>query len=724
MAFRPWKSAAVAVVQVVGILLFVTGFFPSKPAETGFNNEAINVPHKFERMVFMIVDALRSDLIFEENAQWPTVHALIRGGHALPFTAYSDPPTVTMPRLKGLTTGSMPNFLDAILNIAESDTSSSLVNYDSWVGQMKRKGKILKLFGDNTWLKLFPDTFEEADGTSSFFVSDYEEVDLNVTRHLPSQLSSRNWDAMILHFLGMDHIGHKSGPRSPLMRAKQLQMDEVVRNIFESMDNSTLLVLAGDHGMNEVGNHGGSSIGETSAALLLVSSAFREPKDAPLPSTPNFKYYNSVSQVDLVPTISFLMGLPVPKNNVGIVIPQLLELWDAAAQQRILEYHCSRIGIVESCTWPNVTETQRDRNQDSTEYNLTRMLAGIMILGICSVYALCKVWQIKSEDRFIASAIGLLYMGIMFGSSTIEEEHYFWYWSFGSLVALGYLRAPNLRWVLMLVVFRLARGFHHCGQKWVIGVSTGQWLAAHPAILWLLVFITYLHFASFRNALPLFASFCFKVSEAYYGGERLPSVLIPLIVPVKWLPWLPRFVFLFSAILCLFGKKLSALCVILLLQSRTVNSPLLVLYDILLDLVGRQPYSSQIFKSQLLLVLQFAFFFIAGGSNSLATIDLVNAYNGVGSYNVPAVTILTYVGNWIGPIFSAASALTTRVDIKVHFCTLQWVYSAAVLGITAACYVLRAHLFVWTVFSPKLLYVGAWLAFQHLLSDHLLVCIE
>ena len=31
-------------------------------------------------------------------------------------------------------------------------------------------------FGDNTWLKLFPNSFTRYDGTSSFFVNDYTEV--------------------------------------------------------------------------------------------------------------------------------------------------------------------------------------------------------------------------------------------------------------------------------------------------------------------------------------------------------------------------------------------------------------------------------------------------------------------------------------------------------------------------------------------------------------------
>ncbi len=38
---------------------------------------------------------------------------------------------------------------------------------------------------------------------------------------------------------------------------------------------------------------------------------------------------------------------------------------------------------------------------------------------------------------------------------------------------------------------------------------------------------------------------------------------------------------------------------------------------------------------------------------------------------------------------------------------------AAVTGVMAACMALREHLFVWTVFSPKYLYVAAWSLGQH-----------
>jgi ethanolaminephosphotransferase len=77
-----------------------------------------------------------------------------------------------MPRVKAMTTGSVPTFLDVILNFLESDTTSSLADQDTWLAQMRAKeGGKLVMYGDDTWLKLFPRFFGRADGTSSFFVS-------------------------------------------------------------------------------------------------------------------------------------------------------------------------------------------------------------------------------------------------------------------------------------------------------------------------------------------------------------------------------------------------------------------------------------------------------------------------------------------------------------------------------------------------------------------------
>lgn len=112
-------------------------------------------------------------------------------------------------------------------------------------------------------------------------------------------------------------------------------MDGIVGRIFAAMETvpqlqSSLLVLCGDHGMNDAGNHGASSAGETSPALVFISPKLRaisRPLEVPAPYAEDFQYYSPVQQSDLAPTLGALLGFPVPKNNLGAIIPQFLPLW-------------------------------------------------------------------------------------------------------------------------------------------------------------------------------------------------------------------------------------------------------------------------------------------------------------------------------------------------------------------------------------------------------------
>ena len=120
------------------------------------------------------------------------------------------------------------------------------------------------------------------------------------------------------------------------MKPKQSEMDAVVQQMYDSIENkdhlrSTLLVLVGDHGMNDAGNHGGSAEGETSPALVFMSPKLETISTASgCPSNPltsSFDYYATVEQSDIAPTLAGLLGFPVPLNNLGVFIPQLLLLW-------------------------------------------------------------------------------------------------------------------------------------------------------------------------------------------------------------------------------------------------------------------------------------------------------------------------------------------------------------------------------------------------------------
>ena len=70
-----------------------------------------------------------------------------------------------------MTSGSIPGFIDVMLN-----AHSKAFLEDNLVTQMRHAQKRLVFYGDDTWLKLFPDHFFRSDGTTSFFVTDYTEV--------------------------------------------------------------------------------------------------------------------------------------------------------------------------------------------------------------------------------------------------------------------------------------------------------------------------------------------------------------------------------------------------------------------------------------------------------------------------------------------------------------------------------------------------------------------
>lgn len=144
-----------------------------KPRETNNNDDSDFVFSNNSGFSFTqrLAEYQSCSSIILSNNFGPCLYSLIRSGAALPLTGHASSPTVTMPRLKAITTGSVPSFLDVILNIAESDTSSTLAHQDTWLAQLKAKEGQLVMYGDDTWIKLFPGMFGRADGTTSFFVS-------------------------------------------------------------------------------------------------------------------------------------------------------------------------------------------------------------------------------------------------------------------------------------------------------------------------------------------------------------------------------------------------------------------------------------------------------------------------------------------------------------------------------------------------------------------------
>jgi GPI ethanolamine phosphate transferase 3 subunit O len=173
--------------------------------------------------------------------------------------------------------------------------------------------------GDETWTSLFPGHFVSnmTFPYESFNAWDLHTLDNGVLTHLiPLVKRKEEWDVLIAHFLGVDHAGHRYGPNHEAMNDKLKQMDSVITQLVQHIDEDTLLVVMGDHGMDPKGDHGGDSPGEVEAALWMYS---KRPSFGRIKNSPSER---SIAQIDLVPTLSLLLGLPIPFNNLGGPIPE------------------------------------------------------------------------------------------------------------------------------------------------------------------------------------------------------------------------------------------------------------------------------------------------------------------------------------------------------------------------------------------------------------------
>lgn len=333
--------------------------------------------------------------------------------------------------------------------------------------------------------------------------------------------------------------------------------------------------------------------------------------------------------------------------------------------------------------------------------------------------------------------------------------------------------------VPLLVILRVIRVWNQTGQKHAGEPDIAKtFLPAHHSILWFLVLATYIdvvqrlsrralfwtsqHVSSAASLALGIVALTFKMEFTKADAPELldglhPLTFLPpmkdvslitqarvLFVSIAALPLLTSFPAIYKRVFQagkvediaqppvdagMLRDQLSDLRLLhdlftlfLITQSRATNIPLFLLFEIqcsILELIELSGVEMTLTS----LLFQYASFFAFGGSNAISSIDLSNAYNGVAGYNVVAVGILTFCGNWAGPLWwtSATALLFSKRRIQgrgrwwfEHLSVLTAFISSSVLFVMLACTALRTHLFIWTVFSPKYLYSMAWSMGQHL----------
>lgn len=286
---------------------------------------------------------------FKEKKPWMDHLKIIQklasepGSSAKIFKAIADPPTTSLQRLKGLTTGGLPTFID----VGNSFGAPAIVE-DNLLQQLVQNGKKVVMMGDDTWLQLFPHHFEKSFPYPSFNVKDLDTVDNGCIEHLLPSLHEGNWDVLIAHFLGVDHAGHIFGVNTIPMIQKLEQYNDILENVVEALESqsgpgelheNTLLLVMGDHGQTLNGDHGGGSPEEVETSIFAKSFKrlpFSIPSELDTSSCGTNMdgkpiCFSTIEQLDFAATISAMLGVPFPFGSIGRVNPELYALGAGAS---------------------------------------------------------------------------------------------------------------------------------------------------------------------------------------------------------------------------------------------------------------------------------------------------------------------------------------------------------------------------------------------------------
>lgn len=750
---RRWGSL---ILQSLALAFFCSGFFqwtpsvvPSKAMNenTGSGMSATMETARpiFDKLVFMVIDALRADFVYGDRLGREGFPWLRRqGGRRRDFIAMARAPTVTLPRIKALTAGTAPRFLDLLSNLqgeVASEEAGAALKDSSWVAQTS-----VLHYGDDTWMRLFPGL--PGEGTHSFFVTDTVEVDHNVTRHLETALKRTDWTVLTLHYLGVDHIGHTGGITSPLMIPKLQEMDSVIRRVYEGLverdardGTKSVMIILGDHGMTDAGNHGGASPDELrTAAVFLSPHYWRERNNA---GDDGERDPMVIDQVDIAPTVALLLGLEVPRGSTGQFISATLPPDTGKDQRRtLLLKNAIQLGRLLG-QGPNLTDSASlDQVEAYIQAAAISLSANVgdyknahLILGILLMISSTLVAPLD----WAALGLGLVYGATQFASTFLEEEHFFWHFSFTSLCLLAWWFCQDQgrgrggwRYLLAALAHRMIYYWNSTGYLYQNDPDIRSILLKHPSaerILWLVSFVL----AGLMFGLLDWAQ---RLSGLWARLMRLTRLvlLIPLVIlgslmklgPLEQ-TLLERVVLFLLGLFMLTvlmggggrGRRKNdgyevysrgfALCLTFAILLKKHNALPMLIITIVSSFLLPSSLGVGPLDVGLSMSLLHSAYFLLGPCHLIPSIDFSPAYIGHTHYHPVLIPLVGYFVIWAGPLTVVGAR-----DVPGQVAPLFRALVGTMLLISVA--LQRNHLFVWTVFAPRLVFELGWHVFYLLFS--------
>ena len=171
----------------------------------------------------------------------------------------SSQPTVTSVRIKSVLNGGLSTFFETTEEFVSTEVVEDNILYQVKNRKDGFKDKIV-FYGDYIWEPLYGQYFDEIVKFQSQNTRDLDTLDNGVRKALLNKLrGDQDFKLLVSHVIGVDSAGHTYGSQHESIERKLQDTQELIREVIALMDDRTMLIVFGDHGMTEDGNHGGGS---------------------------------------------------------------------------------------------------------------------------------------------------------------------------------------------------------------------------------------------------------------------------------------------------------------------------------------------------------------------------------------------------------------------------------------------------------------------------------
>ena len=655
-------------------------------------------------------------------------------GEAIGLVSLARIPTVTKPCLKSIFAGTRPVFFEIVENIDESGVSGTVstgTSQDNLLQRLSGKGRRMAVYGDDVWGKLFPMGLFHRHGLSfGFNIMDFTEVDELVHAGFEGEKNAEvGSDVIILHYLGLDHLGHSYAAKDEYVRPKLKEMDGKIEEVCEWVrgrdaqdGRKTLILMMGDHGMTPEGNHGGGSKEEAQAAAVFMSPHFKKsPAKESWREAIEEAEFDAHNQEDLAATLTALLDGSSPlKFGNGCLIERVMRSVDDFDLERTqllknLKHLIEKLGP-EKC--PEIQDFKAENvykvseeikgklNANTFEFDEGKLQGAVMGLAVIAVaHVVIRLRGVKGFD--LESIVALISLAILTvcqeATSFIGEEHLIWQGAFLATFLASLLRSKAL-WsgIKVMALHRLLCGWNGIGLMWVNEKTVGSLVKSNgrleaalvaASLLWIL----YRRFGKDRSGIKRYvlASLLVFIHKALFPNYLLAQVVLLILISDLLISRTPSINTATAAIsFVLLNKPANAMPIALILELvESINS---------LD--------TEISAFMKLCTMQCAFYSL-GLWNSVSAIDLTFGAVFSKRFDMRVAPFVLLIYTLSGPILVAIAFKKRPGDQE-----MMWLMRSILdLGACAFAYKHRFHPWVFDFFSPKILFQVIWTAFYCLL---------